>query len=164
MGAVCQYQQIGSETYFNQETQQYFPISKELKPKSINSSIKHDLKAKYLDIECQFCEKPLMREIASQTKISYNKNQSVKLRKNRSNPQKKKRNQKSKDKIVFENLEQNEQRSLSQTSKTQNKLHKCQSYKKKGKDQYQDFQPYIVLINSQKESKFSHQTLNQIKN
>ncbi|CAD8043461.1 unnamed protein product [Paramecium primaurelia] len=165
MGAVCRYQQQSSETYQNQEIQGYLPISKELKPKSINNSIKHDLKAKYQEIDCHICNRPQMIENASQTQVSfYNITQFATLQKYRSKPQKNKKKQKSKDKLIFDNFKTNKQRSVSQSSQTQNKLQKYQSCKNQVKEKLQDSQQYVVMINSQIQSISNNVCQKQIKN
>ncbi|CAD8149034.1 unnamed protein product [Paramecium pentaurelia] len=152
MGAACQYQQQGSDTCYNQETQWYIPISKEFKPKAINTSIKHDLRANYLELDCQYCDRPEMKEMGAQTQVTfYNINQCV-TQKKKNKTQKKQKQQKCKEKVSFENSESSKKRSASQSSKTQNIHFLYQSYTNQRKNQFQEFQPYVVLINSQKVS------------
>ncbi|CAD8048190.1 unnamed protein product [Paramecium sonneborni] len=150
MGAVCQFQQQGSETYCNQEIQYHIPISKEIKPKTINDSIKHDLRAKYLELDCQLCVRPLTKEIAAQTEVTfYNVAQNATLKKKEKN-QKKKKKQKGNFSERFDNPESNQCSSASPSSPTQIQFSKDQLQKKMIKYKPQDFQPYVVLVNSQK--------------
>ncbi|CAD8141665.1 unnamed protein product [Paramecium octaurelia] len=153
MGAACQCYQQGSDTYYNQETQWHIPISKELRPKPINTSIKHDLRANYLDLDCQYCNRPQMREMGAQTHVTFCNISQCVTQKKKNKTQKKQKSQKCKDKASFENSESSKQRSASHSSQTQNILFLYQSLKSQGrKYQQQKFQPYEVLVNSQKVS------------
>ncbi|CAK90888.1 unnamed protein product (macronuclear) [Paramecium tetraurelia] len=151
MGASCQCQQQGSDTYQNQETQWHIPISKEFRPKPINTSIKHDLRANYQDLDCQYCNRPQMREMGAQTHVTFCNISQCDTQKKKNKNQKKQKPKKCKDKASFENSESSKQRSSSQYSQTQNILLLYQSLKSQGRQyQQQKAKPYEVLVNSQK--------------